>query len=97
VRLSESRNKETVIIKKVLGHGSFRKRITEMWCVKGKEVTVIKIPHLMIQSNINYMSPHFFWRIKSKWFQSCYRNLFLIWLSFYQSAYYFMACWGFSK
>jgi len=42
VRLSEVKNKETVIITKVLGHGSFRKRITEMGFVKGKEVTVLK-------------------------------------------------------
>jgi len=42
VRLSEVKSKETVIITKVLGHGSFRKRITEMGFVKGKEVTVIK-------------------------------------------------------
>jgi ferrous iron transport protein B len=42
VRLSEVKNKDTVIITKVLGHGSFRKRITEMGFVKGKEVTVIK-------------------------------------------------------
>jgi len=42
VRLSEVKNKDTVIITKVLGHGSFRKRITEMGFVKGKEVTVVK-------------------------------------------------------
>ena len=42
VRLSEIKNNETVIITKVLGHGSFRKRITEMGFVKGKEVRVIK-------------------------------------------------------
>jgi len=42
VRLSEVKNKDTVIITKVLGHGSFRKRITEMGFVKGKQVTVIK-------------------------------------------------------
>lgn len=42
MRLSEVKNKDTVIITKVLGHGSFRKRITEMGFVKGKEVTVIK-------------------------------------------------------
>jgi ferrous iron transport protein B len=42
VRLSEIKNNETVIITKVLGHGSFRKRITEMGFIKGKEVTVIK-------------------------------------------------------
>ncbi|HNX55632.1 MAG TPA: ferrous iron transport protein B [Prolixibacteraceae bacterium] len=42
MRLAEVKNKESVIITKVLGHGSFRKRITEMGFVKGKEVTVIK-------------------------------------------------------
>ena len=42
MRLSEIKNNETVIITKVLGHGSFRKRITEMGFIKGKEVTVIK-------------------------------------------------------
>ena len=42
MRLAEVKNKETVVITKVLGHGSFRKRITEMGFVKGKEVTVIK-------------------------------------------------------
>jgi len=42
VRLSEVKNNEVVIITKVLGHGSFRKRITEMGFVKGKEVRVIK-------------------------------------------------------
>ncbi len=42
MRLSEVKNNETVIITKVLGHGSFRKRITEMGFVRGKEVKVIK-------------------------------------------------------
>ncbi len=42
VRLSEVKNNETVIIAKVMGHGSFRKRIAEMGFVKGKEVKVIK-------------------------------------------------------
>ena len=42
MRLSEVKNNDTVIITKVLGHGSFRKRITEMGFVKGKEVKVIK-------------------------------------------------------
>jgi ferrous iron transport protein B len=42
VRLSEVKNNEIVIITKVLGHGSFRKRITEMGFIKGKEVKVIK-------------------------------------------------------
>lgn len=42
MKLSEVKYRETVIITKVLGHGSFRKRITEMGFVKGKEVKVIK-------------------------------------------------------
>lgn len=42
MRLSDVKNNETVIIIKVLGHGSFRKRITEMGFVKGKEITVMK-------------------------------------------------------
>jgi ferrous iron transport protein B len=42
VKLSEVKYKETVIITKILGHGSFRKRIMEMGFVKGKEVKVIK-------------------------------------------------------
>ncbi|WP_430973822.1 ferrous iron transport protein B [Sunxiuqinia rutila] len=42
MRLSEVKNNETVIITKVLGHGSFRKRIMEMGFVRGKEVKVIK-------------------------------------------------------
>jgi ferrous iron transport protein B len=42
VKLSEVKYRETVIITKVLGHGSFRKRISEMGFVKGKEVVVIK-------------------------------------------------------
>eukprot|EP00828_Plagiopyla_frontata_P011046 TRINITY_DN16055_c0_g1_i1.p1 TRINITY_DN16055_c0_g1~~TRINITY_DN16055_c0_g1_i1.p1 ORF type:complete len:353 (-),score=15.92 TRINITY_DN16055_c0_g1_i1:76-1134(-) len=33
---------ESAIITKVLGHGAFRKRITEMGFVKGKKVTVVK-------------------------------------------------------
>ena len=42
MKLSEVKNSETVVITKVLGHGSFRKRISEMGFVKGKEVKVIK-------------------------------------------------------
>jgi len=42
VKLSEVKHSETVVITKVLGHGSFRKRISEMGFVKGKEVRVIK-------------------------------------------------------
>ncbi len=40
--LSDLKTGESGIIIKVLGHGSFRKRITEMGFVKGKKVTVIK-------------------------------------------------------
>jgi len=42
LKLSDVNNNETAIITKVLGHGSFRKRINEMGFVKGKEVKVIK-------------------------------------------------------
>ncbi len=42
MKLSEVKYKETVVITKVLGHGSFRKRISEMGFIKGKEVRVIK-------------------------------------------------------
>ncbi|RUT79225.1 ferrous iron transport protein B [Ancylomarina longa] len=42
MKLSELTNKQEGIIVKVLGHGAFRKRITEMGFVKGKKVTVIK-------------------------------------------------------
>jgi ferrous iron transport protein B len=42
VKLSEVKYSETVIIIKILGHGSFRRRISEMGFVKGKEIKVIK-------------------------------------------------------
>lgn len=42
MKLSEVKNNETVVITKILGHGSFRKRINEMGFVKGKEIRVIK-------------------------------------------------------
>ncbi len=40
--LSSLHNNETGVITKILGHGAFRKRITEMGFVKGKSVRVIK-------------------------------------------------------
>ncbi|MDR3654088.1 MAG: ferrous iron transport protein B [Paludibacter sp.] len=40
--LSDIKTGDEVIITKVLGHGAFRKRITEMGFVKGKKVKVIK-------------------------------------------------------
>jgi len=42
MRLSEVIENNTVIITKVLGHGSFRRRISEMGFVAGKEITVLK-------------------------------------------------------
>lgn len=41
-RLSDLRTSQSGIITKVLGHGSFRKRITEMGFVRGKTVKVVK-------------------------------------------------------
>ncbi|MDB4582063.1 ferrous iron transport protein B [Draconibacterium sp.] len=42
MKLSEVKYKDTVVITKVLGHGAFRKRISEMGFIKGKQVKVIK-------------------------------------------------------
>ncbi|MFV0593055.1 MAG: ferrous iron transport protein B [Draconibacterium sp.] len=42
MKLSEVKHSEPVIITKILGHGSFRKRISEMGFIRGKEVRVIK-------------------------------------------------------
>jgi ferrous iron transport protein B len=42
VHLSDVKTGEEAIITKVVGHGAFRKRITEMGFVKGKKVKVIK-------------------------------------------------------
>lgn len=42
MRLSEVKENTRVVITKVLGHGSFRRRISEMGFVPGKEVVVIK-------------------------------------------------------
>ena len=42
MRLSEVEENNSVVITKVLGHGSFRRRIAEMGFVPGKEVTVVK-------------------------------------------------------
>ncbi|MGE5498495.1 MAG: ferrous iron transport protein B, partial [Syntrophothermus sp.] len=46
-RLSDLATGEEGVITKVLGHGAFRKRITEMGFVKGKRVKVIKNAPLM--------------------------------------------------
>jgi len=42
MKLSELKNGEKGVIAKVRGRGKFRKRITEMGFVKGKEITVVK-------------------------------------------------------
>ena len=42
LHLSDLKTGEEAIITKVVGHGAFRKRITEMGFVKGKKVRVIK-------------------------------------------------------
>ena len=42
MKLSEVKHNDTVVISKVLGHGSFRKRISEMGFIRGKEVKMIK-------------------------------------------------------
>lgn len=42
IRLSDLQSNDSALITKVLGHGAFRKRITEMGFVKGKIVRVIK-------------------------------------------------------
>ena len=42
MRLSEVEENKRVVITKVLGHGSFRRRISEMGFVAGKEVLVLK-------------------------------------------------------
>ncbi len=42
MRLSELKTGERAVVVKVYGHGGFRKRITEMGFVKGKEVSVVK-------------------------------------------------------
>ncbi len=52
LHLSDLHDNETGIITKVLGHGAFRKRITEMGFVKGKQVKVIK--NAPLQDPIEY-------------------------------------------
>ncbi|HAN78834.1 MAG TPA: hypothetical protein DCQ31_14265, partial [Bacteroidales bacterium] len=42
MNLAELQTQESGIITKVRGRGAFRKRITEMGFIKGKEVKVIK-------------------------------------------------------
>lgn len=51
-QLSDLQNDEVGIITKIIGHGAFRKRITEMGFVKGKPVKVIK--NAPLQDPIEY-------------------------------------------
>jgi ferrous iron transport protein B len=52
LHLSDLQNNEIGIITKIVGHGAFRKRITEMGFVKGKSVKVIK--NAPLQDPIEY-------------------------------------------
>lgn len=53
LHLSDLETGETGIITKVVGHGAFRKRITEMGFVKGKKVKVIK--NAPLQDPVEYL------------------------------------------
>lgn len=57
-RLSDLSTSESGLITKVLGHGSFRKRITEMGFVRGKRVTVIKNAPLLDPVEYEIMGYH---------------------------------------
>ncbi|WP_298063988.1 ferrous iron transport protein B [uncultured Rikenella sp.] len=57
-RLSELSTSESGVITKVLGHGSFRKRITEMGFIRGKQVTVIKNAPFMDPVEYEIMGYH---------------------------------------
>ena len=57
-RLSELSTAESGIITKVRGHGSFRKRITEMGFIRGKRVTVIKNAPLLDPVEYEIMGYH---------------------------------------
>lgn len=56
--LSDLQNSEIGIITKILGHGAFRKRITEMGFVKGKSVKVIKNAPLQDPIEYEIMDSH---------------------------------------
>lgn len=57
-RLSDLSGSESGVIIKVRGHGSFRKRITEMGFVRGKRVTVIKNAPFMDPVEYEIMGYH---------------------------------------
>ncbi len=56
--LADLQNGETGIITKILGHGAFRKRITEMGFVKNKKVLVIKNAPLQDPIEYKIMDSH---------------------------------------
>ncbi|MFA7290405.1 MAG: FeoB small GTPase domain-containing protein, partial [Melioribacteraceae bacterium] len=58
LNLSNLVNGEKGVITKVLGHGAFRKRISEMGFVKGKTVTVIKNAPLQDPIEYEIMGSH---------------------------------------
>ena len=57
-RLSDLRSGEVGVITRVFGHGSFRKRITEMGFVRGKSVKVVKNAPLMDPVEYEIMGYH---------------------------------------
>lgn len=57
-RLSDLQTSEVGVITKVYGHGSFRKRITEMGFVRGKSVKVVKNAPLMDPVEYEIMGYH---------------------------------------
>lgn len=57
-RLSDLQSSQCGVIVKVMGHGSFRKRITEMGFVRGKQVKVIKSAPMMDPIEYEIMGYH---------------------------------------
>lgn len=57
-KLSQLQNAQWGVIVKVMGHGSFRKRITEMGFVRGKQVKVIKSAPMMDPVEYEIMGYH---------------------------------------
>jgi ferrous iron transport protein B len=58
IYLSDLQNGQTGVITKIIGHGAFRKRITEMGFVKSKEVLVIKNAPLQDPIEYKIMDSH---------------------------------------
>lgn len=58
MKLSELKNGESAIIVKISGQGAFRKRITEMGFVKGRELTLVKHAPLLDPMEFKLMDYH---------------------------------------